>query len=369
MSAQTPPLSTPEDATPAWLAAALAEGGLALPPGAILEVVSEPLGTERSNLANIARLRLKTAPGVALPASLPRSLIMKFASTNSASFVRAWRLGRREVSFYQRLAGEEAPRTPRCYFAALDDKSGDFTLLLEDLGAARNPDQESGALLEDARVAIDHLARFHGHFWQHPLLDACADWLPLPNANREAFAFFVSRAWRACAARYPALPTSRPEVLDTLERVTGPLLDRLSIGPITLLHGDCRLDNMFFASEAWPEPFAIIDWQLALRGRGMWDVAIFLVGSLTPADHAAFAPALLSRYHAALSAAVGGGYSLEACTADYHAAVIGSFSQLAVIIDQQLRSRGAPTGVFTIWIERLAAAVQRSLDSGELLSR
>src|SRR6478609_8788770 len=56
------------------------------------------------------------------------------------------------------------------------------------------------------------------------------------------------------------------------------LLDEFTHPPLTLAHGDSRLDNLFFGSE----DVAVIDWQIAFRGRGAFDVAYFLGGCLDP---------------------------------------------------------------------------------------
>jgi hypothetical protein len=343
-------------ATPAWLSAALARGGLHAAAQDVSELAFEPLGIGRSNLSGVWRLRLGPATG-----RLPSSMVLKFAPAGVSSLVRSWRLGRREILYYRHVGGTGPMRTPRCYFADGDDRSGDFTLLLEDLGAAAIADQGAGASFDQAKIAIEHLARHHAHFWQHEALSTYSDWLLLPNANRQAFSFYVKRGWRTCAKHYPDLPTSTEASLAALEQGYGAVLDRISAAPLTLLHGDYRLDNMFFQSDGWDEEFAVTDWQLVGRGRGPWDVAHFLVGSLTSATRATFAPELLRRYYSIVEP-VARGYSFEDCVSDYDAGLLGSFTLAAALIDMQLRTSGAPAPVMEEWLRRAAVGAAESLE-------
>lgn len=344
------PLVRWEDLTAAWFQTSLA---LEVTPA---RVVLEPLGEGRSNLAGIVRARLEGPDGALL-----RSVVVKLAPSNVSSLVRSWRLGRRETLYYEHLADNGPMRAPRCFHTARDDRSGDFTLVLEDLGAAATGDQGVGATAEQATIAVDALAKLHAFHWESPTLEAHADWLLFPNANREAFAFFVQRAWKTCAEKYPDLPTSTPQALEALRTSYGPLLDRMSTPPVTLLHGDFRLDNMFFRSEAWPEDFAACDWQLVGRGRGGWDLGHFLAGSLTPSLRAELAGPLLQRYHAALAAKAPAGWTLEACRADYDAALVGSFGIAAVLVDMQMRSGGMPHPVMETWLRRSSQAASETL--------
>lgn len=349
-----------EDVTPAWVRAALASAGLDLAEDAIEGVTLEPLGEGRGNLGGIVRVKLALAPSV--PRGLvPESLVLKLAPAGVSSLVRSWRLGRRETAYYRAFGATSPMRVPRCWLASCDERSGDFTLLLEDLGAAEAADQGVGASEAHAEVAVETIAHFHASFWESKELAQHEDWLHLPNANRAAFEFFVQRAWKSCAQRYPDVPTSTPDALAALKRTYGDCLDRMSSPPITLLHGDFRLDNMFFRSKAWDEDFAVADWQLVCRGRGPWDLGHFLAGSLTPEDRVRLAPGLLRRYHDIVARVAGAGYSFEDCLADYDAGTIGSFSIAAVLVDMQVRSSGAPHPVMETWLRRSSQAASEAL--------
>merc|ERR1711908_149788 len=59
------------------------------------------------------------------------------------------------------------------------------------------------------------------------------------------------------------------------------LLERLARPPLTLLHGDFRLENLRF-STCSPVSVAAFDWQFVCRGRGAYDLAYFLALSRPP---------------------------------------------------------------------------------------
>ena len=58
--------------------------------------------------------------------------------------------------------------------------------------------------------------------------------------------------------------------------------EQIARPPCTLLHGDLRLDQLFFAVGADDPPVTALDWQLTGMGRGAYDLAYFLGQSLQP---------------------------------------------------------------------------------------
>ena len=71
------------------------------------------------------------------------------------------------------------------------------------------------------------------------------------------------------------------EILPVGEKLKGKTLkvyNRLMEVPQTFIHGDFRLDNLFFYGDG--TSIAVIDWQGYAYGPATWDVARFLVGSL-----------------------------------------------------------------------------------------
>jgi aminoglycoside phosphotransferase (APT) family kinase protein len=92
------------------------------------------------------------------------------------------------------------------------------------------------------------------------------------------------------------------------------LLGAASQGPQTLVHNDCRLDNLFFGADDTP---IFIDWQVVSRTRGIQDVANLLAGSMDADTLAAQWERLLRRYHERLVGHGVRGYSLDQAIEHY----------------------------------------------------
>ncbi len=69
--------------------------------------------------------------------------------------------------------------------------------------------------------------------------------------------------------------------------------------PLTLIHGDAHVGNLFFDD---PE-VGFLDWQVAQQGQGMRDVSYFLGNSLTVETRREHGEALIRVYLAALAEA------------------------------------------------------------------
>ncbi len=208
-----------------------------------------------------------------------------------------------EVRFYQEI-GLANPLPPaRPYFAAFDETTHDFVLVLEDLGRLRVADQIVGCTAADAETVIDAIARHHAHWWESDRF-ASLPWLktystpPFPSVmvgNFEAaWPRFIegvgadlSPAMRAFGERIPAM---LPWFLDEIARP-----------PRTVLHGDLRLDQLFFPVGTDDLPLRALDWQMTAIGRGCYDVAYFLSQSLTTDTRRSCEDELIERYAERLS--------------------------------------------------------------------
>ena len=50
------------------------------------------------------------------------------------------------------------------------------------------------------------------------------------------------------------------------------MMMHIASAPCTILHGDYRLDNLFFGDVPGGAPVAAVDWQISSKGRGPYDV-------------------------------------------------------------------------------------------------
>ena len=88
--------------------------------------------------------------------------------------VGLFRFYEREVRFYEELASSLSIAVPRCYWSAYDQGSGDFVLLLEDLGVLRAADQLAPGSAHDARLVADLLVDLHARWWNDRSLSFAA---------------------------------------------------------------------------------------------------------------------------------------------------------------------------------------------------
>lgn len=313
------------DLTPSWLTGALRAAGH-LDASAVASARVEAIGQGVGVLCQLARIAIEyDRPAPAAPATLVAKL--PTADLQTRGMVSLFRFYEREVRFYRELAPWVDLATPRCYASAFDADSGDFALLLEDLGADRIGDQLAGCSAQDAALVVDEIARLHAAWWGHPRL-AELPWLPPVDSevNRmglglypQAWAIFLDRFG---AAMSPALRAIGDRLGDQLMS----LLDEVAGGPQTVCHGDLRLDNVFFRAQGdEARPLTLIDWQIAGRAVGTYDVAYFVSQSLATGVRRACERALLARYHAALVAGGVRGYDFARCEADYRRAVLFCF--------------------------------------------
>ncbi|WP_234817676.1 ecdysteroid 22-kinase family protein [Mycolicibacterium sphagni] len=254
----------------------------------------EQIGVGVGLLGRIYRAHLE-GPGV------PESVVLKFPTLDERArtmVCEPLEFYLREVRFYSEI-GLANPLPPaRPYFAAFDELTHDFVLVLEDLGRLRVVDQTIGCTAEDATVVVDAIARHHAQWWDSERLTTLP-WLssyrtpPFPAVLAGNF----EAAWPRFLDRLGA--DLSPEMRVFGERFPSLVpwyLNQIMRPPHTFLHGDLRLDQLFFAVEPDDPPVTALDWQVTSAGRGAYDVGYFLSQSLATDTRRACESALLDRY-------------------------------------------------------------------------
>ncbi len=110
----------------------------------------------------------------------------------------------------------------------------------------------------------------------------------------------VSAGAAALAPLEADLPPGSLDLAAQVDAAFEELIDRCAAGPHTFVHGDVRLDNVFFTPGT--NDFALIDFQLSLKCRGVYDVVWLLATSMDVDVQDEHAERLLMRYHSALAA-------------------------------------------------------------------
>ena len=309
---------TPEDITPEWLTGALRSSGV-VTTSSVTSIDAGDTTAGHGFTGRIARLSVTYDSQEENP---PGSLIAKFPSydpTIRAAVTDSAMSYEREIRCYESLLNNIPLSTPKRYYSAYDPESGECILLLQDLAPARFGDNVGNPSREDIESAIRAIAAFHADFWESPRL-AEMDWLPeyaqdadmRRRAFRQAIGPFLS-TW----GRY-----LRPSTIDLINRLGDSLARvrrQLSRPPRTVLHGDYRLDNLAF--DGTGRGPTVIDWQAASIGRGVADMAYFIVYCIDPSERRSLESELLTRYHSVLVKHGVRGYDFESCVEDYRLSI------------------------------------------------
>lgn len=266
--------STPEAITPAWLSAALDTEVAAV------TVLDRQLGTNRN-----ARLCIRGAQEEAgrivfakLPPDEPRQRALVLASG----------MGRREALFYQRLAGRVPVRVPRPIFSEVDDDTGDFVILIEDVleSGCRLPDGVTGVSPAFAEQAMDELAALHVAL---PAGAPDLAWVPPLLRMRE---YGVGMLEHALASRANQLPRAFAEMARLYIEAFDGLHDLWESGPQSVVHGDGHVTNLF---EDGGRP-GFLDWGCFSVAPPLRDVSYFICMTLSPENRRRYEKDLIERY-------------------------------------------------------------------------
>lgn len=313
---------TPDLLTAEWLTAALAGH---LDGGRVTAVAAAPVGT--GQMCDSLRLEL-TCEGA--PASMPASIVAKLPAADPTSRATALSLRsyEKEVRFYQHLATDLPVCTPTVFHADIDPATASFVLLLEDLAPARAGDQLAGCSVEVVASAVDELVNLHAPRWADPTL-AELEWLHGDiEAGRAFLGMLLPNLWEGFKARYDA--DLDPHVVPLGEDLFAHLGGYLTLtgGPLTITHGDYRLDNLLLDPDDG-HVRGVVDWQTCAVGPAMNDVAYVMGAGLLPDDRRPAEEGLVRHYHDGLLAAGIDGYGWEECWQDHRR---GTFAGLVMAV-------------------------------------
>ncbi len=220
----------------------------------------------------------------AVPAStLPATLFVKLTPRPLATrlFGALFQLGRSEVAFYREVRASVPVQTPRVYCARTAARGCRFVLLLEDLAArgCRFGGFRRPLGLGEARAVVAALARLHAAFWESPRFRGDLAWLKSRANNPWApiERFVCARSNAPALKRFGDLvPREVREGAHRIHAHRDLLEEHWAAGPLTLLHGDPHVANLYFDGE----DVGFLDWQVVQKGQGVRDVAYFVINSL-----------------------------------------------------------------------------------------
>ncbi len=256
-----------------WLDELLHTSGV-LKTSHVVKVESKQIGEGVGFLSSVARVK-PTYDRPETSTVAPESLIVKIEPTLE-TFRRMgeeFHAFEREIRFYREVANRVLVRLPKIYATLCD--APNYALVMEDLGFCTAGDQLDGMperlVLTTARI----MAKLQAQFWNNDALQSLR-WMPdtwqLWKHFEDHWPSFVEHCRQWLGPEHLLLGR---RVFEHFPRI----LEQLATAPPTIVHCDLREDNLLFGPPDTPEEVLIVDWQLAIRGMGAYDMASLQGGS------------------------------------------------------------------------------------------
>ena len=309
--------------TPTWLTRRLRNNGH-LPTGEVQTI--EP-GKRFQNRAGFFAA-FKASYSVEPPPSLHEHLILRLCHKDRVEDALA------DLDFFAKFTeGIDDPPVPRHYdhLVAPDKTAAHF--LMEDLNTTHKP--QSGRSLEEYALLIEGLLKFHIRWWED-------DRLAEPDMQRRAYGpIDAAQATDPATTRKITTALNRDfakyrikykgavieEYYDLTQRIIDVWPDlfipRSKTGKaLTLLHGDYHFGNVFLPNPPLSENVAILDWECAMKGIGVSDLALLFVQSHHTHKRRDFEMPFLKLYHNNLRYYGIEDYSWDECLYDYRLSLL-----------------------------------------------
>lgn len=334
----------PAGFTPAYLTDILRGDGCLPTTGLVAQVEHGVVGHGTGMSSELARLRLSYSGD---RGDAPNTVIAKFLPnnpTNRASAL-AFQLPEREVRYCAELDALTDAVTPRTYHSHFDGKY--FLIVMEDLGDYSVGSQVEGATLKQTELAIDELAKLHSAFWNK--VDGL-DWVPgIANSyHADALAGGAVIGWPNMEERFN-VPESISRYKERFLAAIPMLQAERMAAPITLAHGDFRMENLMYGHESGQHEIVVIDWQGPLQARGMFDVSLFLGQSTKTKVRREHERPLLERYLDGLRSRGVSGIDWDFIWEDYRRCMLYNWIYTSVVAG----TLDASTEVAQAWMSKM----------------
>ncbi len=266
----------PEQITVEWITDALREGGV-LKEASLKRIEKNIIGEGKGFLSSVVRVRIEYDID---DKDAPRSVVVKIEpeSDEFRGFGDELNAFQREIRFYREVARNVPIRLPIVYFTV--DEPPAYSMVMEDLSSYTPGDQIIGMHEDQVMDTVKALARLQARYWNNEALEKLK-WMPTTNK----ISFDYEQKWGSFVNHFGSFVDKRG--LKIGERL-GPLIswieEEIDSRPKTIVHSDLREDNLLFGSPHSEDAVLILDWQLAIRSMGAFDVARLIGGSELPRE-------------------------------------------------------------------------------------
>jgi hypothetical protein len=323
---------TSSEITPQWLNGVLRKSGFCQD-SCVRKVGIDLISHGRGAVCHVLRLRLGWEEN---QPHLPSSIAMKIPSNIEPIAQNFWWLLQTEVNFYKQIAHYHDGFCPGLYYADMSPEAKQFVLLLEDLGKMTPGDQVHRCSMQQMEMGVRSLARFHRMWWENPALDSYP-WLRrphMPKAEKGSKNWYLP-IWQSFVDKYAKIYglSSKEIRLGDCVAAYSPLTNRL-LGEShwTLAHGDYRAENLFFNPSNPDREVVAHDWQLVHIGNGSWDLAYFLLSSMSLEQRRRHEQRLINLYLSELSNDTEIKYSFEQCLRDFRISCLDIVKFFVIVV-------------------------------------
>jgi ecdysteroid kinase len=299
----------PDEVTPEWLTHALRSGGI-IKEASVTSIKKEMLGEGKGFLSSVLRVSIgydKEEPGA------PSSVVVKIEPEEGEfhDFGEELNVFEREIRFYRDVAQNVPVRLPVIYYTVGEPPA--YSMVMEDLSSFTPGDQVIGMHTAQVMDTVEIIARIQAVYWNNNALERL-DWMPDSNKVSSDY----PQKWESFVKHFGAIVD--PKGLAVGEKLTAYLdwkkkeIDRR---PKTIVHSDLREDNLLFGPPGSDTPVLILDWQIAVRSIGAFDVARLISGSEIPKERTGHEFEVLRKWHGTLIEQGISGYSWDDAVYDF----------------------------------------------------
>lgn len=329
-------VTTSEDMTADWFTAALDDAGVL--DGA--HVTSVDIETVTGGV--IARM-IRASLTYDRSTTAPQTVVVKYPSDDAGSRGLALATGMYELEtrFYQDIAPLLPDMSiPRSYAAGLEEQSGLFTLVLEDLGGRTKPgDVLTACSTDDCSVVLGELVNFQAPLWNSATIREL-DWIADPRRTEGVFDSLAAGLQPFLDRFGETLDPAHVALFETVLPQAGDWA-RSWTAPTVVQHGDFRADNILFATTPDTAPVTVIDFQTVRLGPPGVDAAYFLASALSTEGRRQEERDLVAEYHGRLVAAGVEDFDFESCWTSYRA---GSLYGVILFVGMGSQVESTPRG-------------------------
>ncbi|MDX1556253.1 MAG: phosphotransferase, partial [Xanthomonadales bacterium] len=269
-----------------------------------------------------------------------------------------------EVRFYKDIA-PRLPKLsiPRSHFAHIEDGSGRFTLVMEDLSANTEPGTMLSTLTPDqAAKSLAELANFQAPLWNSPVLSEI-DWLNDPTRTLAVFDAIPGGLEPFLARFGDKLAPEHVTLFESVLPHAGKWA-RSWAEPKVLQHGEFRSGNILLGTTPDAPEVVMIDFQTVRIGTPGVDPAYFMGGSMPTEDRRKMERDVIKDYHGRLLSAGVSGFDFDACWKSYcEGAMYGVY--LLVGMAGQVESNERNDAVI-LGLTKQLAAMASDLDAAKI---